>query len=35
MPNLARQAADLIEAFHAWTFNDLDVTPATVTHSSR
>jgi len=33
MPNLAQQATDLIEAFIAWAFNDLDVTPASDTPS--
>lgn len=35
MPNPPQQATDLIEAFNAWTFNDLDVTPAAVTHCLR
>ena len=35
MPNPPQQATDLIEAFNAWASNDLDVTPAAVTHCSR
>ncbi|MDH3624843.1 MAG: hypothetical protein OEQ49_13310 [Myxococcales bacterium] len=35
MPNLTQSATDLIDAFNAWALNDLDVTPAAVTHCSR